>query len=61
MGPDRICLCGYMGAGKTEVGKRLASLLGYAFLDLDDVVAATAPDMGGGPPGGGMPDMDEEM
>jgi thermosome len=31
-------------------------------LRIDDVVAATAPDMGGGPPsGGGMPDMDEEM
>jgi thermosome len=29
-------------------------------LRIDDVVAATAPDMGGGPPGG-MPDMDEEM
>ncbi len=31
-------------------------------LRIDDVVAATAPSMGGGPPGGGsMPDMDEEM
>jgi thermosome len=31
-------------------------------LRIDDVLAATAPDMGGGPPGGGgMPDMDEEM
>jgi len=30
-------------------------------LRIDDVVAATAPAMGGGPPGGGMPDMDEEM
>jgi shikimate kinase len=39
MGPDRVCLCGFMGAGKTEVGRRLASLLGYAFLDLDDVVS----------------------
>jgi chaperonin GroEL (HSP60 family) len=31
-------------------------------LRIDDVVAATSPGMGGGPPGGGdMPDMDEEM
>jgi thermosome len=31
-------------------------------LRIDDVLAATAPAMGGGPPGGGgMPDMDEEM
>jgi chaperonin GroEL (HSP60 family) len=31
-------------------------------LRIDDVLAATAPSMGGGPPGGGgMPDMDEEM
>jgi len=41
MGPDRVCLCGYMGVGKTEVGKRLASLLGYAFLDLDAVVSVS--------------------
>jgi chaperonin GroEL (HSP60 family) len=30
-------------------------------LRIDDVVAATAPEMPGGPPGGEMPDMDEEM
>jgi chaperonin GroEL (HSP60 family) len=30
-------------------------------LRIDDVVAATAPETPGGPPGGEMPDMDEEM
>jgi shikimate kinase len=41
MGPDRVCLCGYMGAGKTEVGKRLANLLGHAFVDLDAAVSVS--------------------
>jgi hypothetical protein len=31
-------------------------------LRIDDVVAASSPDLGGGPPGGGdMPDMDEDI
>ena len=31
----RIFLIGYMGAGKTTVGKILANLLGLSFIDLD--------------------------
>ena len=31
----RIVLTGFMGAGKTSVGKLLAELLGWEFLDLD--------------------------
>jgi len=34
----RIYLIGYMGSGKTSVGKRLASRLEYSFLDLDRVI-----------------------
>jgi len=33
----RIYLIGFMGAGKSTVGRKLASLLGYKSLDLDDV------------------------
>ena len=33
--PDRIYLVGFMGAGKTTVGRELALLLGYQFLDID--------------------------
>lgn len=32
----RIYLIGYMGSGKTTVGKQLAKLLNYDFLDLDN-------------------------
>lgn len=32
----RVFLIGFMGAGKTSVGKSLASRLGYRFVDLDD-------------------------
>ncbi len=32
---DNIYLCGFMGCGKTTIGKRLAQLLGRRFLDLD--------------------------
>lgn len=31
-----ITLCGYMGAGKTTIGKKLAKKLNYDFLDLDE-------------------------
>ena len=31
----RIFLVGYMGAGKTTVGKDLAKLAGLSFIDLD--------------------------
>jgi shikimate kinase len=33
--PARIVLVGFMGAGKTTVGTRLARLLGWEFLDMD--------------------------
>ncbi len=32
----RIYIIGYMGAGKSTVGKRLANKLGIPFIDLDD-------------------------
>ena len=31
----RVFLVGYMGAGKTTVGKELAKLAGLSFIDLD--------------------------
>jgi shikimate kinase len=33
--PTRIVLVGFMGAGKTTVGERLARILGWGFLDTD--------------------------
>lgn len=33
--PERIYLVGFMGAGKTTVGRELASLVGYEFVDTD--------------------------
>lgn len=32
---NRIFLIGYMGSGKTTVGKLLAAKLGYSFIDMD--------------------------
>ena len=40
--PTRIFLVGFMGAGKTTVGKVLAARLDYEFVDLDDVIEAKA-------------------
>ena len=37
-----IVLVGFMGTGKTSVGRCLAERVGYAFVDLDDVIAAEA-------------------
>src|SRR4051812_12694025 len=33
-----VCLVGFMGAGKTSIGRALAQRLGWRFLDLDDLV-----------------------
>lgn len=35
-----VALVGFMGAGKTTVGRALASRLGWRFQDLDDVIQA---------------------
>ncbi|HRI41336.1 MAG TPA: shikimate kinase [Bacteroidia bacterium] len=37
----RIYLLGYMGAGKSHLGKILAERLGYSFVDTDAMVEAT--------------------
>lgn len=37
-----IALAGYMGAGKTTVGRRAADILGVEFVDVDDLVQAHA-------------------
>ncbi|WP_445664759.1 shikimate kinase [Fodinibius sp. AD559] len=36
--PERIFLCGFMGAGKSVIGKKLAKKLELSFLDLDDKI-----------------------
>ena len=33
-----IILCGFMGSGKSTVGKKLAKSIGYTFIDLDDYI-----------------------
>lgn len=38
--PRAVFLVGFMGAGKTSVGRELARRLGWPFLDLDDLVEA---------------------
>jgi shikimate kinase len=40
--PANIILCGFMGVGKTTVGRLVAARLGWAFVDTDDVIAARA-------------------
>lgn len=39
---QHVLLSGFMGAGKSTVGSLLASRLGRAFVDLDDVITAHA-------------------
>jgi shikimate kinase len=39
-GPSAVFLVGFMGAGKTSVGKILSRRLGWAFEDLDDRIQA---------------------
>lgn len=36
--PERISLIGFMGAGKTTVGRMLARRIGYEFYDLDQLI-----------------------
>ena len=38
----RVYLVGFMGSGKSSVGKRIAALLGYGFADLDEMVEQEA-------------------
>lgn len=41
-GRSNIILCGFMGSGKTTLGRLLARRLGMEFVDLDDVIAEAA-------------------
>ncbi len=36
--PRRIFLTGFMGSGKTSIGRRLAELLDYPFVDIDEII-----------------------
>lgn len=40
--PDIIFLCGFMGTGKTTIGKKLADQVECTFLDLDDRIVERA-------------------
>jgi shikimate kinase len=40
--PPRVALIGFMGAGKTTVGRILARKLGYDFIDTDDIIVKRA-------------------
>lgn len=35
---DNIILTGYMGCGKTTIGKNIAKRLGYTFVDTDEMI-----------------------
>lgn len=39
---NNILLCGFMGCGKTTVGKRLAALTGREYIDLDHEIELEA-------------------
>ncbi len=42
-GPSRaVILVGFMGAGKTTIGRELGRLLGWKFVDLDDLIVTNA-------------------
>lgn len=38
----KIYLIGFMGSGKTTAGKKLAALLGWSFIDLDEITETAA-------------------
>ena len=38
--PPSVSLVGFMGAGKTTIGRALAAKLGWRFVDLDDLIVA---------------------
>jgi shikimate kinase len=40
--PQSVFLLGFMGAGKTTIGRELSRQLGWRFVDLDDVIVARA-------------------
>jgi shikimate kinase len=40
--PPAVVLVGFMGAGKSVVGRRLAALLGLQYVDTDEVIVAAA-------------------
>ena len=35
---DNIILCGFMGSGKTTVGKELARKMNFKFIDTDELI-----------------------
>jgi shikimate kinase len=41
-GQGRVFLVGFMGAGKTSIGRLLAEELGYQFVDLDELIESRA-------------------
>ena len=40
MNKNNIFLTGFMGAGKSTIGRRLARRIGYHFIDLDELITA---------------------
>ncbi|MFC1767646.1 shikimate kinase [Candidatus Margulisiibacteriota bacterium] len=42
MKSKNVILIGFMGVGKTEIGKKLAEKLGLAYIDTDDIIESRA-------------------